>query len=221
MKRLVHALDTALGLRRVRADDVDVELAQSSPELGLAVRAPRCALMGQAKDAVFVAVNEVVERRLGLHEPQLHHAARRIVDVHQERALRSAALKPSMRAPVDLNQLTKTRPTLPRLMDLRLSLLARLPERGTRHPLAQRLLRHLDAVIFSQLLSGQCRTEVAVSLPDERQRAELKLVRQAAIARHPTLSRCQAGRPLPLVRGAQPPNLPRPQSHQRRRLLLG
>jgi hypothetical protein len=83
LEGLVHALDAALRLRRIRADDVDVELGQGPPELRFTVGAARGSLVRQPKDAVFVAVeghrlsvptqvrhrrHEVVERRFGFHE---------------------------------------------------------------------------------------------------------------------------------------------------------
>ena len=83
MQGLVRALDPALGLARIGADDVDVERIQRAPELGHAVAAKGARLI-DPEDAVFVAVErnrlapgfqigagrmEIGERRLALHKP--------------------------------------------------------------------------------------------------------------------------------------------------------
>src|SRR5439155_4012610 len=45
---------------------------------------------------------EVIEGRLGLREAEFHHAAGRVVDVHEQRAARTAVLEPRMLGAVDL-----------------------------------------------------------------------------------------------------------------------
>lgn len=120
LQSLVHALDASLGLRRIGADDVDVQLGQRAAELCLATAAPGGSLVRHPENAVFVAIEghrlsvatqvrhsrcEVVENRFGLHEAQLHQPARGVVDVHQQRAGRTALLKPRVRTAVDLDQL--------------------------------------------------------------------------------------------------------------------
>src|SRR6267143_7127564 len=56
LQRLVHPLDAALCLRRIRADDLDVELGRGAPELRHTAGPARRALVVHAEDAVLVAV---------------------------------------------------------------------------------------------------------------------------------------------------------------------
>ena len=53
---------------------------------------------------------EVAECRLGLDQAQFHQPACRVVDEHQQGALRAAALEPPMLEPVDLHQLAPGKP---------------------------------------------------------------------------------------------------------------
>src|SRR3712207_8235628 len=63
--RLVRPFDAALGLRRVGADDVDVQLVHRATELRDAIAARHLGL-GHAEDAVLVAVEG---HRLGARPP--------------------------------------------------------------------------------------------------------------------------------------------------------
>src|SRR5258708_37981997 len=154
LERLVHPLDAALRLRRVRADDVDVELGQGAAKLRDALGPTRRAIVVDPEDAVLVAVEghrlavalevrvgrgEVVERRFALHEAQLHQATGRVVDVHQERAARSPVLEPGVLAPIDLHELTKALAAVPRLMRRQRLLAPRNPGAGADEPRPQRL----------------------------------------------------------------------------------
>jgi hypothetical protein len=84
------------------------------------------------KDAVLVAVEryrfamrleiragrlEVVEGRFCLDELQMHQAAGGVVDIDEQRALRTAVLEPPMLGAVDLHQFTQTITPRPRLVD--------------------------------------------------------------------------------------------------------
>jgi len=57
---------------------------------------------------------EVVERRFGAREVQLHQAAGRVVDVHQQRAARATVLEPLVVAAIDLHQLAEAFAPRPR-----------------------------------------------------------------------------------------------------------
>src|SRR5271168_2781138 len=151
LQGLVGALDAALCLRRVGAQNVDVEGVQRAPKLGHAV-----ALDGPGaidpKDAVLVAVErnrfavrlkilagrlEVVEGRFRLDELQMHQAAGGVVDIDQQRALRTAVLEPPMFGAVDLHQLTQTITPCPRLVDALQPVFSPNPKAGADHPLPQ------------------------------------------------------------------------------------
>ena len=108
---------------------------------------------------------EIVEGRLGLDEPQVHQPARRIVDEHQERALRAAVLEPPMLGAVDLHKLAHAVPAIARLVNGLEPLPAVPPETVGQHPLPNRLDPQMDAVSLRQLLAGQRRTEIGSSWP--------------------------------------------------------
>src|ERR1041384_7259320 len=149
----MRPLNAALRLARIGTDDINVERVERTPELGHAVAANR-PLVIDAKDSVLVAVEgdrfapglqigpgrmEIRERRLALDKPQMHQPARRIVDKHQQRALRPAILKPPMLAAVDLNQLADALAPRTGLMNPFQALLAINPQPLPDHPLAPRL----------------------------------------------------------------------------------
>src|SRR5580693_1525027 len=113
LQGLVGALDAALRLRCVGAQNVDVERVQRAPELGHAVTLD-CPGAIDPKDAVLVAVEgdrlavrleiltgrlEVVEGGFRLDKPQLHQAAGGVVNIDQQGGLRAAVLKPPMHLP--------------------------------------------------------------------------------------------------------------------------
>src|SRR3982751_3688480 len=210
LQRLVRPLDPALRLARIGADNLDVERVERTAELGHAVAAD-CPLVIDAKDAVLVAIEgdrlapalqigpgrmEIRERRLALDELQMHQPARRIIDKHQQGALRPAILKPPMLAAVDLNQLADALAPRTRLVNPFQALLAVDPQPIRHHPLAQRLPTERDPVQLTQLLRCQGRAEIPVTLANDRQRRGPKLGRLAPVARTTTPLRDQAGRTL-------------------------
>src|SRR5438105_8082602 len=99
---------------------------QSPPKLRHPVAANRillvdtehAVLVGIERDRLAVPLQigprrlEIIERRLRLHELQMHQPARRVVDVDQQRALRSARLEPPMVRAVDLDQFANAIPTV-------------------------------------------------------------------------------------------------------------
>ena len=103
------------------------------------------------------------------HKAQLHQPAGRIIDEYQQRARRSAILKPAMRRPVDLHQLAIGFTPQPRLME-RPPLLARQPQSGLRHPAAQRLARHTQTIPLGKLLRRQGRSEIRIAFANQRHR---------------------------------------------------
>src|SRR6516225_9654519 len=121
LQRAERALDTALCLRAVGAEDVDVQLGQSATELCRAVAA-RGILGIHPKNAVLVAVErdrlamrleiaarraEIIECRFRGDKSQMRQSACRVVDKREQCALLRAALKPRMFRAVDLHQLAK------------------------------------------------------------------------------------------------------------------
>jgi len=77
---------------------------------------------------------EISESRLALDKLKMHQPARRVVDEHQQRALRAAVLEPPVLAAVDLHQLADALAPMARLMDALSPLLAVSPNPGIDHP---------------------------------------------------------------------------------------
>src|SRR4051794_8791430 len=117
LQRAERALDTALGLRAVGTENIDVQLRQGAAELGRAVAA-RSVLGIHPRDAVLVAVErdrlamplkiaarraEIVECRFRRDKPQMHQSACRVVNKRQQRAFLCAVLKPGVFRSVDLH----------------------------------------------------------------------------------------------------------------------
>src|SRR4051812_44943595 len=147
---------------------------------------------------------EIRERRLALDELQMHQPARRVIDKHQQGALRPAILKPPMLAAVDLNQLANALAPRTGLVNLFQALLAVDPQPIRDHPLAQRLPTERDRVQLAQLLGCQGRAEIPVTLANDRQRRGPKLGGLAPVAGTTTPLRDQAGRTLGPVRLQKP-----------------
>jgi hypothetical protein len=118
------------------------------PKLGHAVAAKR-ARMIDAEHPVFVAVKgdrlapgfevgascvEIGKGRLALDKLQVHQPTRRVINEHEQRALRTAILKPPVLAAVDLHQLADAVAPGARLMDALSPLLAIDPQLGLDHP---------------------------------------------------------------------------------------
>ena len=156
----MSALDAALRRGRVGAQDVDVQAAEGSAELGdsspavglLPVDSEYRGLVAvqRYRLAVLLEVGahrrEVGEHRLRLAEPQLHQGAGGVVDEHQQRAATGALLEPLVIGPVDLDELAAARPTVPRLLDPRLSARPGDPQAVLGHPVPERLDRELQDV---------------------------------------------------------------------------
>src|SRR3954465_10646580 len=138
---------------------------------------------------------EVVKGRLGWHEAQVHETARRVVDEHQERALRAAVLEPPMLGAVDLHEFANAVPAVTRLVHGLEPLPSVAPEAVSQHPLPDRLDPEMDAVSLSQLLAGECWTEVGVVGLDQSQRLRSERRRIAAVARLASARRDQRRRP--------------------------
>jgi len=88
---------------------------------------------------VFARSLEVVEGRFRLDELQVHQAAGGVVDIDQQRALRTAVLKPPVLGAVDLHKLTQAIASSAGLMDALQPVLPPNPKAGLDHPLPQRL----------------------------------------------------------------------------------
>ena len=94
---------------------------------------------------------EIAERTFLAHETQLHQLAGRIIDEHQQRAWITAILEPAVLRCIDLHQLALGLASQSWLVDGAL-LLARQPKSGLRHPFAQGLARHQQAIALGKLL---------------------------------------------------------------------
>jgi len=110
----VGALDPTLGLARIDADDVDVHCTECTPKLGHAVAAQR-AWMIDAKYPVLVTIKghrlapgfevgasrmKIRKGRLALDGLEMHQPTRRVIDDHEQCALRAAILELSIGAEV-------------------------------------------------------------------------------------------------------------------------
>src|SRR5467141_1973534 len=82
---------------------------------------------------------EIGDGRLAFDKLQVHQPARRIVDKHQQRALRPAVFEPPMFAAVDLHQLANALAPMARLMNTPAPLFAVEPQPLGDHPFAQGL----------------------------------------------------------------------------------
>src|SRR5271166_1536995 len=91
-----------------------------------------------------------------------------VVDEHDERAARSPALEPIVRAPVDLNELAEARPAFANLENLLGAQSLGPPEPQPDLDLADRLSRHRDALDLAKLLARQRRSEIGVARPQRR-----------------------------------------------------
>ena len=96
-------------------------------------------------------------------------------------------------------------------------LLARQPEAGIRHPLAQRLARHRKPVL-GQLLGGQCRPKVRVTLPNQLQRQVTHAIMDAVVRTAATATMTQRRRTFDTECPKDPLHLANTQrQHNRRR----
>src|SRR4051812_49590815 len=104
---------------------------------------------------------------------------------------------------VDLHELAHAVPAVARLVHGLEPLLAVPPEAVSQHPLPDRLDPEMEAVSLSQLLAGECRTEVGVVGRDQSQRLRSERRRIAAVC---PLGPGRPGPPPP----APPPGRPWP-----------
>jgi len=125
---------------------------------------------------------EVVEGRFRLDELQMHQAAGGVVDIDEQRALRTAILEPPMLGTVDLHQLTQTITPCPRLVDALQSVFSPNPKTGTDHPLPQRLDAEVQAMKLRQLLRRQGRTKIRVAFAHNGQHRLTKYRTQCSVA---------------------------------------
>jgi hypothetical protein len=117
-------------------------------ELGHAVAANGPGLI-DPENAVLVAVErdrlapglqigagrmEIGERRFAFDELQVHQPAGRVVNEHQQGALRPAIFEPPMLTAVDLDQLANAVAPIARLVDALPPRLAVSPDPGRDHP---------------------------------------------------------------------------------------
>jgi hypothetical protein len=125
----------------------------------------------------------------------MHQAAGGVVDIDEQRALRTAILEPPMLGTVDLHQLTQTITPCPRLVDALQSVFSPNPKTGTDHPLPQRLDAEVQAMKLRQLLRRQGRTKIRVAFAHNGQHRLTKYRTQCSVAGPATLARNQPIRP--------------------------
>src|SRR5215472_1465685 len=95
---------------------------------------------------------KVIKRRFRSGEPQLHQPARRIIDERQQRAPRSAVLKPGVLRAVNLHQFAQAIAPPAWLVRDGKTMSTVLPQPIGDHPTAQGLARDRATVMLSQLL---------------------------------------------------------------------
>jgi hypothetical protein len=123
----------------------------------------------------------------------MHQPAGRVVDKHQQGALRSAVLEPPVLAAIDLDQFADAIAPRPRLVNL-LALLAIAPQPGFDHPLAQRFTANRNPMILVQLLGRQGRAKIPVPPADDRQNRAPQRLGLTPVAPATASFRDQAGR---------------------------
>src|SRR4051812_47238143 len=136
----------------------------------------------------------------------MHEAARGVIDEHEQRALWAAVFEPPMLGPVDLHEFTDAVTAVTRLVHGLEPLPSVPPEAVGPHPLPDRLDPKMDAVPLSQLLAGECRTEVGVVGRDQSQRLSSERRRIAAVARPSPGGRKPPPPPPPPPPPCPPPN---------------
>src|SRR5260370_33391946 len=112
----------------------------------------------------------------------MHQPASGIVDIDEQRTLRTAVLEPPMLGAVNLHQLTQTITPRSRLMDALQPVLSANPKAGLDHPLPQRLDAEIEAVNLGQLLGGQGRTKIGIALAHDSQDRLAEHCTQSAVA---------------------------------------
>jgi hypothetical protein len=190
---------------------------QGASELGHPVTAKRPRVV-DPKHSMLVAVErdrlapslqigarrvEVGEGRLALDKLQMHQPAGRVIDKHQQGALRSAVLEPPVLAAIDLDQFADAIAPRPRLVNP-LALLAIAPQPSFDHPLAQCLTTKGNPMILAQLLGRQGRAKIPVPLANDRQNRSPQPLRLAPVAAPTASLRDQTSRTCGSVRLQQP-----------------
>ena len=136
----------------------------------------------------------------------MHQPAGRVVDKHQQSALRPAVFEPPMLAAVDLHQFADAFAPRPRLVNL-LALLAIAPQPGFDHPLAQRFTGNRDPVILTQLLGCQGRAKIPIPLADDCQNRAPQCLGLAPVTAATASFRDQAARTFDPIGLQQPKHL--------------
>jgi len=169
---------------------------QRTAKLGHAVT-PQRARMVNAKHPMLVAVEgdglapgfeigarrmEIGKGRFTLDKLEVHQPTGRVVDEHEQGALRAAIFKPPVLAAVDLNQLAHAVAPVAGLMDTLSPLLAIEPQPGLDHPKPQRLATERYPMNLAQLLSHQCRAKIPVPLTNHCQHRPPKRFGLAPVA---------------------------------------
>src|ERR1700676_1204966 len=147
----------------------------------------------------------------------MHQPAGRVVDENEQRALRPAILEPPMLAAIDLHQLTDAFAPVTGLVNALQALLAVEPQPIRDHPFAHRLAAENDLMQLAKLLSRQCRAEIPIPFPNDRQHLGAKRLGLAPVARTTPPLRNQACRALGAVGLQKPEYLTPLQTQQLRR----
>src|SRR5260370_20360233 len=124
-----------------------------------------------------------------LPQLQMHQAAGGVVDIDEQRALRTAVLEPPMLGAVDLYEFTEAIAPCPRLVDALEPVFSLNPKAGPDHPLPQCLDPKVQAMQFAQLLGCQGRTKIGIALPHNSQHSLAEHCTQSPVARAAPLAR--------------------------------
>ena len=150
---------------------------------------------------------EIGESQLTLDKLEVQQPAGRVVNEHQQSALRTAILKPPMLAAVNLHQLADALAPRPRLMNPPLPLLAIKPQPVGDHPLPQGLAGEGKAVLGGEFLGGQGRAEIGIVVAHDPQHRGAYRGCRPAVARPTALLRDQPRDAVTPKRLQQPPHL--------------
>ena len=137
----------------------------------------------------------------------MHQPAGRIVDEHQQGALRPAILEPPVLAAVDLDQFADALAPRARLMNPLLPLLAIKPQPVGDHPLPQGLAGDRKTALGGELLGSQGRAEIGIVVAHDPQCRCTHRRCRPAVARPAALLRNQTRDTVTAKRLQQPPYL--------------
>ena len=220
LQRLVHPLDTTLGLAGVWRSQISMLSSQSArpncvmPWPPLASFSPpgtpnacrnrrhRCTMTLQ----IELQCLEIVERVLRSGKPQMQQLAGRVVDIDEQGAFGPAVLEPPVMRPVDLHQLAKAsrRPRGWKTRFLRSRRDIQMPPRSS---IAAASPWRPQSVQLDQLLARQRRTEIQIAFADQIQRCIAKLLAVAPVARPRSLLGNRARPDHPVIGLQQPMDL--------------